>query len=134
MKKIIYVFLMLSFILFSCGGSSEQTTEDNDEAVTTEQSEDLADEDDATIKNCDEFLDNYDKWTDDYLEVLEAYTKDPTNIEISQEYMALAESLSTWYSDWTDYVACASSEKYQKRFEEISDKVDDKLTELDLQD
>lgn len=132
MKKIIYVFIMLSFILFSCGGSSEQTTEDNDEAVITEQSEDLADEDDATIKNCDEFLDNYDKWTDDYLKVLKAYFEDPTNLTISEEYQDLTESMTTWGTDWTNYVQCASQEKYQKRFEEIADKLEKGLEEIGI--
>ena len=134
MKNLFYVFMMLSFFLFSCGGSSEQATGDSDEAVKTEQSDEVPDEGALTIKDCDDFLDKYEQWTDDYLKVVEAYLKDPTNIEISQDYIALAESMGTWYSDWTNYIECASEEKYQKRFEEISDKVDKKLQELGLGD
>ena len=132
MKKTFYVLIMLSFFLFSCGGSSEQATDQNDEAVKTEQSDEVTDVDDQTIKDCDDFLDKYDQWTDDYLEVVEAYTKDPTNIEISQDFMALSESMENWYLQWTDYAECASSEKYEERWQKISDKVDNKLEELGI--
>ena len=126
MKKLFYAFVVLSFTMFSCGGSVEQTEESSDEAVTTEQSD--------VAKSCDEFLDDYEKWTDDYLEILEAYVNDPTNLEISEEYAELAQSAMTWYNEWTNYIACAQQEEYQKRFEAIADKIDKKTQELGLQD
>lgn len=132
MKKIFYAFVVLSFTMFSCGGSAEQTEESSDETVNIEESDVAADDDVA--KTCDEFLDNYEKWTDDYLEILEAYVKDPTNIEISKEYAELAQSAATWSSEWTNYIACAQKEEYQKRFEAIADKIDKKTQELGLQD
>lgn len=132
MKKLFYAFVVLSFTMFSCGGSAEQTEESSDEAVNIEESNVAADDDVA--KTCDEFLDNYEEWTDDYLEILEAYVKDPTNIEISKEYAELAQSAATWYSEWTNYIACAQKEEYQKRFEAIADKIDKKTQELGLQD
>ncbi len=132
MKKIFYAFVVLSFIMFSCGGSAEQTEESSDEAVNIEESDVAADDDVA--KTCDEFLDNYEKWTDDYLEILEAYVKDPTNLEIGEEYVELSKSVATWYSEWGNYIACAQKEEYQKRFEAIADKIDKKTQELGLQD
>jgi len=132
MKRIIYVFIMLSFFLFSCGGSSEQATTDGDEAVKTEQSDEDTDGGDLTIKDCDDFLDKYDEWTDDYLKVLKAYFEDPTNLTISEEYQDLTESMTTWGTDWTNYVQCASQEKYQKRFEEIADKLEKGLEEIGI--
>ena len=132
MKKIFYAFVVLSFTMFSCGGSAEQTEESSDEAVNIEESDVAADDDVA--KTCDEFLDNYEKWTDDYLEILEAYVKDPTNLEIGEEYAELSKSVATWYSEWGNYIACAQKEEYQKRFEAIGDKIDKKTQELGLQD
>lgn len=132
MKKIFYAFVVLSFTMFSCGGSAEQTEESSDEAVNIEESDVAADDDVA--KTCDEFLDNYEKWTDDYLEILEAYVKDPTNLEIGEEYAELSKSIATWYSEWGNYIACAQKEEYQKRFEAIGDKIDKKTQELGLQD
>ncbi len=128
MKKTFYLLIMLSFFLFSCGGSSDQATEQNGEAVNTEQG------DEQTIKDCDDFLDQYEQWTDDYLEVLEAYTKDPTNIEISKDFVALSQSMENWYLQWTDYIQCASNPKYEKRWQAISDKVDNKMEELGMDD
>ncbi len=132
MKKLFYVFVVLSFTMFSCGGSAEQTEEISDEAVNIEESDVAADDDVA--KTCDEFLDDYEKWTDDYLEILEAYVKDPTNLEIGKEYAELSESMMTWYTDWSNYAACAQKEEFQKRFEAIADKIDKKMQELGLQD
>ena len=139
MKKIFYAFVVLSFTMFSCGGSAEQTEESSDEAVNTEQTEESSDEAVSTeqsdvAKTCDEFLDNYEEWTDDYLEILEAYVKDPTNLEIGEEYAELSKSVATWYSEWGNYIACAQKEEYQKRFEAIGDKIDKKTQELGLQD
>ncbi len=131
MKNLFYLFLMLSFFLFSCGGSSEKTTGDGDEAVQTEQSSEI-DDGDLTIKDCDDFLDKYDEWTDEYLKVLKAWKEDPTNVEVSQSYMELTQSMTTWYTEWTDYVQCAAQEKYQKRFEEIAEKIDKGIEELGL--
>ncbi|MCK4569549.1 MAG: hypothetical protein KAT76_04610 [Bacteroidales bacterium] len=132
MKNLFYVFLMLSFFLFSCGGSSEQAAGDSDEAVKTEQSEDVSDEGDLTVNDCDDFLDKYDQWTDDYLKVLKAYFEDPTNLTISEEYLELTESMTTWYTDWTNYAQCASQEKYQERFEEIADKLEKGMEEIGI--
>jgi hypothetical protein len=132
MKKYYYLFLMLGFFLFSCGGNTEQQTEDSDEAVTTEEVGDMTEAGDQAIKDCDDFLDKYDQWTDDYLKVVESWMKDPTNVALTQEYTKLAEELSTWGTDWTNYVECASREAYQKRFQEISDKVEQGLEKLGL--
>ena len=129
MKKLFYAFIMLSFFLVSCGGSSEQAS-DSDEAVKTEQSDEVTDVDAQTIKDCDDFLDDYDEWTDEYLKVMKAWKEDPTDVEVGEKYMELSESMTVWYTDWTSYMQCASSEKYQKRFEEIADKVEKGLEEL----
>ena len=134
MKKLLFPIVVLSFVLFSCGGTSEQNNESSDEAgteQTTDETDDISSDD---AKTCDEFLDNFEKWTDDYLDVVEAYMKDPTNIEISQEYAAVAESAGTWSQEWVNYVSCAQTEKYSKRYDEISEKVDKRMKELGLQD
>ena len=130
MKKLLYASIMLSFFLFSCGSGGEQQSESSDEAEKTEQSDEVTDAGDQVIKDCDDFLDKYDQWTDDYLKVLKAWKEDPTNMEVSESYMELSEDLGTWVTDWTNYVQCAASEKYQKRFEKIADKLEKGMEEL----
>lgn len=131
MKKSMYVLMMLSFMLFSCGGSTEKTAEaTDDETVTEQKNENTGGE---ASKDCDEYLDNYEKWVDDYLEVLEVWKEDPTNVANTQKMATLAETYGTWMQEWTQYASCAAQEKYEKRFEEIGDKVDKKLEELGLE-
>jgi len=132
MKNLLYAFFMLSFFLFSCGGGGEKSTDQNDEAVKTEQSEAVDEGGELTIKDCNEFLDRYDEWTDEYLKVVESYLKDPANMEVNKRYVELTESLSTWATDWVSYAQCASKEKYAQRFEEIGDKLEKGLEELGL--
>lgn len=132
MKKIFYVFLLSGFILGACGGGQEQASGESDEAAAAEQ--EAVKEDEQSIKSCDEFLDEYDKWTDEYLKVVKAYLEDPTNTQLSQDYIKLTESLSTWYTDWSGYMQCATKEEYQKRFQEIGEKVEKGLEELGLED
>jgi hypothetical protein len=129
MKKLLYAFIMLSFFLVSCGGGTEQAS-DSDEAVMTEQSDEVTDVDEQTIKNCEDFLDHYDEWSDEYLKVMKSWKENPADPEVGEKYMELSEDMGNWVTDWTNYMECASSEKYQKRFEEIADKVDKGLEEL----
>ncbi len=65
---------------------------------------------------------------------LKAWKEDPTNLTITEEYQELTESMTVWYTDWTGYMQCAAQEKYQKRFEEIGDKVEKGLEEMGLDD
>jgi hypothetical protein len=130
MKKFLYAFIMLSFFLFSCGGGGEQKTEASDEAVETEQSDEVTDAGDQEIKDCDDFLDRYDEWSDEYLKVMKSWKENPADPEVGEKYMELSEDMGEWYTDWTNYMQCASSEKYQKRFEEIAEKIDKGLEEL----
>ena len=132
MKNSFYLFLMLSFFLFSCGGSTEQSTDNGNDAVKTEQTDEAEGEADLTIKDCDDFLDKYDEWSDDYLKVMKAWKEDPTDITLGEEFQKLSESMTTWYSEWTGYVQCAAQEKYQERFEEIGDKIDKGMEEMGL--
>jgi hypothetical protein len=130
MNKLFYVLIMLGFFLFSCGGSTQQAEEGTDEAVAVEQEATAGEEE----MSCDEFLDEFEKWTEDYIAVVEAYKKDPTNIQLSQEYLTLAESAANWYASWTEFVICTQEEMYQARYDEISDKLEKRLQELELQE
>jgi len=132
MKKLIFAFIMLSFFLFSCGGGGEKTAEQTDDVVKTDQSEDVDESDDQDIKDCDDFLDKYEEWVDDYLVVVEAFLKDASNMEVHEEYRSLTESLPTWSTEWPNYVHCGASEKYEKRFDEIGDKLEKGLEKLGL--
>ena len=60
--------------------------------------------------------------------------KDPANMEVNQRYVELTESLTTWGTDWVTHAQCASKEKYEKRFQEIGDKLEKGLEDLGFGD
>ena len=60
------------------------------------------------------------------------HLKDPANMEVSQRYVELTESIATWGSDWITHAQCAAQDKYEKRFDEISNKLEKGLEDLGL--
>ncbi len=129
MKKINVAFLLLFGILAACGGSqtsnSEQTTE------TPESGANGIEYKSEEIKDCDEFLDRYEDWVDDYLALMDKYMASPMDMELAQEFMTLGQEATDWVMQWSeDSYPCVAQEKYQKRFDEISEKADKKMEEL----
>ena len=123
MKKLTFLIVIISIIGFtSCGGSK---TEKKD---STQKEEKLS----GSINDCDEFLEHYEKWIDEYLEIIDSYFKNPADETIATKYMALMQEGMEWSTKWVALVDCADDEKYEKRFEEISKKVEDKLEDMGL--
>lgn len=122
MKKILYLITIIGlFSLYSCGSSSNEKQNNNESKLSSE-----------TIKNCDDFLAEYEEWVDDYVQVLDSYFNNPSDPEIATKYMELMKEAIHWSTEWTALVECADDEKYEKRFEEISKEVEDKLQEIGL--
>ena len=89
------------------------------------------------LKQClgltsDEFLDEYEAWITDYLDLLEMFKKNPTDPGLSQKYMTITQEASTWTQQWIKFAECSEKEEYQERFDEISEMVDKKMEELDM--
>lgn len=129
MKNLFALGLLFALFLVSCGNNQTKKESTSDEVITEEKSVVMDDVDEA--KNCDEFLDNYEKWVDNYLKIIEKYMKNPMDQSLMNDYTKLANEAMSWYSQW-DVLKCASREKYEKRFDEISEKVDKKMEELGL--
>lgn len=122
MKKIIYLVVTIGlFLSYSCSSSSEKK-ENNQKSELNAQ----------TIKDCDEFLAHYEEWVDDYIKVLDDYFKNPSDPTLASKYMELMQEALHWSNKWTALVECAENEKYEKRFEEISNEVEEKLREIGL--
>lgn len=135
MKAIPFFTLLIVFLLTSCGGNKNQEKEPEEILNDLEKSLDESFDDlneTQKFKNCDDFLKNYEEWNIAYLEFLEQYLKNPTDVELLNKYTKILEEASNWAMDWTDMIKCSSQEKYQKRFEEISNNTQKKLEELGL--
>jgi len=119
-------------IFSSCGGS--QSAEDKIEELNEAMGEAIENSDFKVAKDCDEFIDQYEKWMDDYIKVIDKYMKDPMDATVAEEFQKVAMEGVNWMTQWTSNLTyCASEEKYQKRFEEISDKADKKLKEMGIE-
>jgi hypothetical protein len=119
----------------SCGGKQSSNTEkektDDQSELSDEQIESTEFE---AAKDCDDFIDQYEKWMDTYLEFLEKYMKNPMDAALSEQYMKLASESIEWTNNWgSKIILCGSQEKYEKRFNEISERAEKKLEELGLE-
>ena len=132
MKTAMSIIFCTALLLASCGTnqSNEKSTRDTDQSSDKSlESNDL-----KKAKDCDEFIDQYEEWMDDYIILIDKYMKNPMDATLMQEYMTVAEESINWMSQWsTNLSYCASIEKYQKRFEEISEKAEKKLKEMGIE-
>lgn len=120
MKRIIFVFLVLSYVGIS---SCIITTKKEDDSDKTKAIEETA---------CDEFLEEYEELMDQYLEVIEDYFNNPSDEATASKYMELMQKTMEYNNKWEDLIDCADDEKYIEEFEAISKQVEDKLVELGL--
>ena len=137
MRTIISIIICVGLFLSSCGnngqGNKEKSNNTKEEAVNAvDKSLETADMEEA--KDCDEFIDQYEEWTNDYIELLDKYMKNPMDETLSQEFMEQGQKASFWISEWNGKLLhCTSREKYQKRFEEISEEAEKKMKELGIE-
>ena len=130
MKTLIPIIFFISLLLTACGG--KQSASEEEKADTTDENVESSDFEAA--KDCDDFIDEYEKWMDTYLEFLEKYMKNPMDATLAEKYMELASESVDWTNQWsTKVIICGSQEKYEKRFDEISERAEKKLEELGLE-
>lgn len=134
MKTVISLFLFTSLLFASCGNSPSDKKEKSTNASEQPSEESASSSDLKKANSCDEYLDQYEKWTDDYFKLVDKYMKNPMDASLSEDFMKMVQEGSLWLERWSsDLVDCASKEKYQKRFDEISEKVEKKLEELGIE-
>lgn len=134
MKTIISLFLFTSLLLASCGNNPS-----NEKEKSTNASEQLSDNpansgDIVNPNSCEEYLDQYEEWANDYFKLVEKYMKNPMDASLSEEFMKQAQEGSLWLEKWSSELAdCASKEKYQERYDEISEEIEKKMEELGIE-
>lgn len=127
MKTIMSMFVFAGLLLSSCINDKQESKEKFDNAAEdTTYMED--------VKDCDEFIYEYEKWMNDYIELLGKYMENPMDEALSKEFMTQGQKASFWLTEWNGKLLhCTSQEKYQKRFEEISAKAEEKMKELGIE-
>ncbi|NOR74880.1 MAG: hypothetical protein GQ525_06955 [Draconibacterium sp.] len=132
MKTFVSIIFCVSLLLTSCGNnqSKKESANDTDELINKS----LETNNFKEAKDCDEFIDQYEKWMDNYIVLIEKYMKNPMDAELMQEYMKVAQESMNWMNQWNNKLSsCASKEKYEKRFEEITEKAEKKLKEMGIE-
>jgi len=132
MKTFVSIIFCFAMLLTSCSNnqSKKESASDTDELTTKS----LKSDEFEGAKDCDEFIDQYEKWMNDYLKLIEKYMKNPADAVLMEEYMKVAQESMTWMEQWNSKLSfCAAKEKYEKRFNEINDKAEKKLKELGLE-
>lgn len=131
MRPLNYFLVILVITLLSCSGNkapkeSQEESKIHEEAIENSKLK--------GAKDCDEFIDQYEEWMDNYIALIEKYMKNPMDATLMQEYMKVAEEGMNWVTQWNSKLSyCASKEKYQKRFDEISEKAEKKLKEMGIE-
>lgn len=131
MKTYILIIFCSALMFTSCGNKESKNAKQDpaEEIVNADDDKEFKE-----AKNCDEFIDQYEEWMDNYLLLLEKYMKDPMDSKLMGEYMKLAEESVSWMEQWSGKLAiCASKDKYEKRFNEISERAEKKMKELGLE-
>jgi len=151
MKSLVSIFMISIFLITSCcGGDSkkEGSNSDSEKVIHTETkveavtSEEVNSSEEAKVTNekgaveniesnkCNKFLDEYEIWANDYIDLLETFKTNPTDPKLTQDYNNLSLELATWTNDWFEFVECTEDVDYQKRYDEINEKVEMKQNEL----
>lgn len=116
MRKLI---LFLGVILAtSCGTSTNDKNTDSENKNTTESTD---------VSACDQFLDDYEKWADEVIEVYKKVKENPTDVENTQKMMEATAKMAEWSEEWTKLYDCANNEEYAERVEKIQEKVDNAM-------
>lgn len=112
MKKLQLIGFTLMAVMFlaSCGGGNNDTikTEREDaektakesvtESPTIEEVENVS----SNNAECDEFLNGYENFMDNYIVILKKSLADPSDMSVLTEYMSLMTEASEWTSKTPD--------------------------------
>ncbi len=122
------IFILTLFALISCGGKSNnnKTESESTDTETIEQKDKSL----LAKNDCNQFLDDYEKWVNDFLELYKKFKDDPMNAEYTQKMMESSQKMAEWSQKWIKLYDCSKDKKYAKRMEELQKKVEKDMEEL----
>ena len=126
--KHIGIAIIFGIFIMACGNTEESNTTDETEVTeksSTEAAKAKSDDANDKSKDCEEYLDNFEKWAEDYIKVLDKIKSNPTDQTVATEYAKLAPEVSNWAMKWGELMHCAQDEAFVKRYEEITQRITD---------
>lgn len=82
----------------------------------SESSESESSSDSKSAENCEEFLDGYEKFMDDYIAIIKKMKNNPTDQTILTEYTSMMTEAAEWSTKTAD---CAADAKFAAKFAAI---------------
>ena len=136
MKKLMTIFgaiLFASTILTSCGGDDKSEEEislpdapsdinySGEEEFDSESSSNSeSNEMSSSSVDCDEFLEEYEEFMDEYIAIIKKMQKNPDDMSVMTDYT----SMMTEATEWTEKTAdCAADAQFASKFAEIQMKI-----------
>ena len=128
------VFILFALIcLTACG---DKPSEAEKEATVIKETENEKKEETTPserIKDCEDFLDTYEAWTDDILNIMARHKDDPVALATSPEYTNTMMKGVNFMQDWaTISFSCAMNPFYETRMNAIQEKMKKRQEELGL--
>jgi hypothetical protein len=80
--------------------------------------------------DCEEFLDAYEEFMDEYIKVLKKYSEDPTDMTILSEYTSSMAKVSEWSEKAESLEDCMKNKKFVKKYTAIQMKIANALSEI----
>lgn len=136
--KTIVPILFCVFLILSTACKKKVKAAEVDEDIITEMNEDRKTESNTTefktLKDCDEFIDQYEAWTVEYVSLLEKHEGNPVALASSPDYASMTMQAMEWATNWDAKLAtsCAANPNYEKRMRQIQENMEKKLKQIGL--
>ena len=136
MKNILLLALCSIFLLSVSCKKKQKAAENSEDDSEVMMSSDKENESSDAVefekaKDCDDFIDQYEEWSEEYVAFLSKYKDNPMKAVTSPEYSEMMLKASSWSQQWLSLsVSCAQNSSYEKRVTEITDRMDEKIKEL----
>ncbi len=111
LQKTLSLFLIMSLSLAtlsiqSCGSkANKENTEKTSSSNSTDEATEKAS---SSSSNCDQIAEDYGKFVDEYVDIIEKYKKDPTNTSYLSDYTSYMQKAQTLSSDMQTNSACSA--------------------------
>lgn len=131
MKTLSLLLSSFVFLLFlSCNKKESKSDETN---LSANHTVETVEKNDSKNKDCDDFLDDYEKWMDDLVTLFGKYKDRPVDLLQDPAYSKTLSEGVQWSTAWMQQpMTCLNSKTYQKRFEAIQERAKKKMEEIKL--
>ncbi len=128
-SKILLIICLV--LLVSC--ADKASDKKNDELIIsqTDAKEDKKTASSEKIKNCEDFIDTYESWSNELLELMEKYEGNPVGLATSSEYITTMGKGVDFIQSWENIaVSCAMNPSYETRMKAIQENMEKRRKEL----